>query len=144
MKKVVVMLVGLVAAFSVGLYGAAFWSSYQTEISDEEIVIGRIGAVPGSHTMYAVNLYTGDEKIVIRPFFGQSWRIDYEGKCQCITRVYKHDSYNVSLQSDGLVHYSTGETVSRTVSYAWVHLLFEEGMAIRDKIKDRHADILSL
>jgi len=71
MKKVVILLGAMAALFCVFTYGVGYLFFHQTKISDEEILIGRIGTVPLSRTKYTVNLETGDEEITRHSFFGQ-------------------------------------------------------------------------
>jgi len=147
MKKVAIWLGVMMVVLCFFAYGRGYLYFHQTKISDEEIFIGRIGTVPFSYTEYAVNLDTGDEEILIQSFLGQSWFIYYGGECQCITRVSKVDIYYVELIVDYIderqVFLSSGGTVHRTVPYEQVRHVFEEGLTMRNILKERYADILS-
>jgi len=151
MKKTTVsVLFGLVLGVLFVSYGVGFLLFHKTKISDEEILIGRIGLVPFTSTEYAVNLKTGDEAIRVRSIFGESWFIDYKGECQCITKVHKIGNYAVSIIYDynenigKQVYFSTGRTVFRIVPYEQERHKFEEGLTIRNKLSEQYADILSL
>ena len=143
MKRFAALLGTLVTALFFFFYGMSYLLFHQTKISDEEILIGRIGAVPFTHTEYVVNVNTGDEVIAIYSLFDRSLFINYGGECRCITKVQKIDSYYVSRIGDGQVYYSTGKTVHKKVPYEQERHKFEEGLTIRNTLKERYAGIIS-
>lgn len=144
MKKTVGPLVFVVILILFSVYGVGFLVQNETKVTDKEIIISRIGVVPFSATRYIVNLETGDEKIMIYGphMLMQSWFVDYDGKRKCITTVYKHGYYYISLNYEGTVFYSTGETVHETIPYENVRANFEEGMRIRNMVRERYAGLL--
>lgn len=138
-------LLAIVIVMLFSIYGLGALAFNRTKVTDQEVVISRIGIVPFSKTEYAVNLETGDEKIKIYGPSGfiQPWAIKYDGKRQCITSVNKFGSYYVSLYYEGTVYYSTGETVQKIIPYENARAYFEEGMEVRNMVRERYADILS-
>lgn len=132
-----------VLMFFVVMYGGTYLFNYETKISDEEITIGRVGINPFNFSKYTINLETGKEEIFQFTLVGNSRFIDYERDCQCITLVHVMDDFLVALLSDGRVSYVTGKTIDKIVPYDQASHFFEDALAIRNKFRDKYADIIS-
>lgn len=131
---------------SVIVYVGAYRHNYETKISDEEITISRVGINPFDHTEYYINLKTGREEInhYAAPT-GKNRFIDYEHGCRCITWVHVIGDYWVYTLPDRLAGYTSGEDIGEKeiVPYAEVSHIFEDALVIRNKFRDKYADIIS-
>ena len=143
MKGTLIIVSICALAFFAIMHAGAYILHHETKISDDEILIGRVGMNPFNFSEYAVNLDTGEEEIYQFKFFGNSRFIDYERDCQCITSVHVIDDYTAYLQSDGQVRYTSGRTVDKVVPYDQVSHLFEDALATRNEFRNKYADILS-
>ncbi len=135
MKQVVGLLTFVAVILGGSLYGMNLMLHHKTAISDEEIVIGRIGLSPLNHTRYVVNLTTGREIVSGSTFpFDPYWHIEYDGSCECVGYASK-GGYRVdsSLATEGMVHLSYGETVRHTVS--------RDDPRVKDKLEEALATL---
>ncbi|MBI5003891.1 hypothetical protein HZC00_02255 [Candidatus Kaiserbacteria bacterium] len=117
---VLVLSVGFVA---IDGYVAPFMLNYETRITKDEIVIGRVDGF-GQMTTYMRNFVSGDEKVRIMKFTLFSHRylsIESSGACHCLTSVYKDDRddgqyYSLARMSwNGLISGFIGRELSTTI-----------------------------
>ncbi len=137
MESIFVFLVCL-AAF----YGFIFFALRKTNISNEEIVIERMGLTPFSSITYTQNLQTGEERVHIFSPFGKSMFIKYDGAQKRIWSVHHVFKRSLFLKDDGNVSVWRGETIRETVPYEDVKEEFDEALVILCNIRERFARFL--
>lgn len=134
-----------------GIYGGGFLINHETTFSEEETVVSRMNLTPLSYTEFAVNLSNGNEEIdIYGGLFSTSWFIDYDGVCECITKVHKMEGLgntvsfvNRDYANDEKVYFSSGKTVVRILSSKEAQPYFDEGTQIRDAVRERFSEYLS-
>ncbi|MEK7612787.1 MAG: hypothetical protein AAB449_01410 [Patescibacteria group bacterium] len=158
MKDIFALIVSVAVAYLATVpYLVSYILYHQTEVTEHEIVIGRVTGF-GTSITYAVDKRTGDEKLISRryiPLFisSQYLSIDYSGSCRCVVSVFQNDANGTYYVSQAAYVFHTADKAyvmtggvfnkSEYVPYEQVRDRFDRAQATLDEVRSSYASVVA-